>query len=223
MEYLSEEQQPQQEKEGEIEQQEKGKQRLTIKGNNHIRVLNQEQQRLLDQSNRVVESVSNLVRGTHLKKTEPQIPKIANKMVFALGSVPGRLLVAHNKRGYQKFNENKELVFSKNYKSDPRGYQFCDVAHNGNYYYLVSGTYGGEGGRLYLIKEDSAVEHELTLIEHHYDSPFFGKSIYPNPFDPKMVIFCDACYGWLQAFILGSDEAVQKLMDSHQKKVHEGL
>ena len=168
-----------------------------------------------------MESVSNLVLGTHLTKTEPQIEQIANKMTFALGSKAGNLMVAHNKMGYTVYNKNEQTVF-KNESGVYKGAQYCDIAHNGRYYFLVSGTSDGEGGRLYLLTEDQ--EHrKLPLITHQYDSPFFGKSIYPNPFDPKMVLFCDPCYSWLQYFILGPEQAVKKAIKVDQKSLESKL
>ena len=193
----------------------------TIKGTHHTRKFTHEQQRALDSSHKVVESVANLVLGAHLTKTEVQISQIANKMFFALGSQEGRVLVAHNKHGYQVFQDNEQTI-DKNEYGAYRGAQYCDVSHNGKYYFLVSGVSNGTGGRLYLLRED--LEHpKFPLISHHYDSPFFGKSIYPNPFDPQMTIFCDPCYGWFQAFILGPDEAVQAAIVEHEKEIEERL
>ena len=189
---------------------------LTLEGTHHIRKLNREQQLALDYNKFGIQSVDNLVRGTHLTKTDSQIPKVANKMVFAMAPENGKLLVAHNMMGYQRFedNEQKQHLVEEN---QGFGNVYCDVAHNGKYYFLVSGLSPYCNGKLYLIRDD--LNHEkLTLLNHAYDSPFFGKSLYPNPFDPKMMIFCDPCYGWLQCLILGPDHEVDNKIRKMEKK-----
>ena len=183
-----------------------------IEGDYHIKKLTEEQKKVLAKSNQAVESVTNLVLGNHLTKTQVQILKQSNKMMFALGSKKGNLLVAHTEHSYQIF-EDSQQIHLEDEQSDWDGNNYCDLVHHGKYYFLVSGITNDGGGLLYLLTEGK-VHPKIALIRHGYDSPFFGKSLYPNPFNPKMIIFCDPCYAWLQCFIIGPDEAVNKVIQA---------
>ena len=77
--------------------------------------------------------------------------------------------------------------------------------------FLVSGASGHEAGLLYILSDEN-FDLKIPLIQHQHDTPFFGKSLYPNPFDQKMIIFCDACYGWLHCFVLGPDDSTKIIL-----------
>ena len=191
-------------------------QNSVLEGYNNQEKLHSTQRRGLDESKGGLRSFKTLV-----KEAEPVVEKISNKMVFARGSKPGNFLVAHHKEGYQIFENGIQTAFKG--KTDVyRGSRYCDVAHNGSYYFLVSGVYRGNGGSLYLIKEGT--DHPcFPLISHSFDTPFIGKSLYPNPFNSKMTLFCDPCHGTLQCFILGADSAIQKAMEDNESRIEEYL
>ena len=169
-----------------------------------------------------VQSVTNLVLGTHLIKTEVKIPQKSNKMIFATNLENGRTLVAHTESGYQVFDKGEE-IHQEDESDHISGHNYCDVAHQGGYYFLVSGTVYSRGGLLYLLSEDQYdFDVKMPLMRHEFDSPFFGKSLYPNPFDPRMIIFCDACHADLHCFVLGADEEIQNLFKIY-KKCHDQM